>query len=107
MPPVDNHFFGHSTPAQQGGYPIPDLPRSVCADLADHAGTLRAERRTGLRWWRIEPGVLCLIRPVESRGRHAKANLLDITARTGLMRPYHLTFHALQCFHSASIVSLD
>ena len=35
------------------------------------------------------------------------ADLTYIASRTGIFQLHHMTFNALQCFHIASIVSLD
>jgi len=53
------------------------------------------------------PGFLQQIGPIQAGGCHTDANLACITGRTWLICPYHLAFNALQCFHGASIVSLD
>ncbi len=62
---------------------------------------------TGARRRRIEPRTLQQVGPIQARSRHTNANLPYITGWTWLFNPLHMTFNALQCFHSASIVSLD
>ncbi|MBB4817312.1 hypothetical protein HNP29_000669 [Pseudomonas alcaligenes] len=53
------------------------------------------------------PRRLQQIGAVQSRGRHTNADLPHITVRNGVFSPFHAPFHALQCFHAASIVTQD
>ncbi len=67
----------------------------------------RPEHLAGPRRRRIQARFLQQIGAIETCRSDSNANLSYITCRTRLFYPLHLTFNALQCFHSASIVSLD
>lgn len=107
MSAVDHHFLGHPTAGEQGANAVAYLPGRARPDLADHPGAFQSEHLTGTgrRW--VKPGFLQQIGPIKACCRYTDANLPCITRRTWFISPYHLAFNALQCFHGASIVSLD
>ena len=107
MPRIDHHFFRQTTTGEQRTNSITDLPVATGTHFADDAGTFQSENIAGTRWWRVQPGTLQQVGTVQARGRHANAYFTHITGRSGTLCPFHLPFHALQCFHAASIVHLN
>ncbi|BAO63851.1 hypothetical protein PPC_4504 [Pseudomonas protegens Cab57] len=107
MAGIYHHFFSHASARQQGTDPITHLPGRTRAHFTDYPGAFQAKGLAGSGRWGIEPRTLQQVGPIEASGCHPNANLPYITGRTWLFNPLHMTFNALQCFHSASIVSLD
>ena len=107
MARIDHHFLGHATTGQQRTDPITDFPGRTRADFTDHPGAFQPQHLAGpgRRW--IQPRALQQVGPIQAGGGHANTNLARIASRAWLLNPLHMTFNALQCFHSASIVSLD
>ena len=107
MTGIYHYLLRHATASQQRANPVTDLPRRAGADFTDYARTLKAQKLTGSRRRRIHARALQQVGPIEASRGYANPNLPYITGGAWLFNPLHLTFNALQCFHSASIVSLD
>ena len=104
---IHHHLLCHATTRQQRAHPVANLPRRTRAHFTDHTGAFQTQYLTGSRRWRIQAGALQQVCPIEPGSCHTNTDLSYITGGAWLFNPLHLTFNALQCFHSASIVSLD
>ncbi|BAP40841.1 methylmalonic aciduria and homocystinuria type D-like protein, mitochondrial [Pseudomonas sp. StFLB209] len=107
MAGIDHHLFSHAAPGQQGADPVTDLPTAARPYLGDHPGALQTKYFAGSRRWRVLAFALQQVGAVETGSRHLDSYLSYIEGWTCAVSPFHMSVNALQCLHSASIVSQD
>ncbi len=103
---IDTDLFSHTATGQQRTDRIARLPAGVAVSFHNFTGTLQPQhiRHTWRR--RVKSGHLQQVGPVDACCRHPDTNLSRQPLRTLGIDCLWLPFTALQCFHSASIVTL-